>query len=94
MSESYYEIFMNQFVQTLAQLSAAALTTSVAVPLYNFYVRRKNNIYEEVNQEDLEEEDQDLEENNQENNEADHEANEADEEDNSSDNSSSEEDSL
>ena len=84
MPGSYYEIFMNQFVQTLAQLSAAALTTSVAVPLYNFYLRRKNNTYEEVQKED-----QNLDqEENQENQET--EENEADEEDNCSDNSSSE----
>ena len=63
MSGSYYEIFIKQFVQTLAQLSAAALTTSVAVPLYNFYIRR--NTYEKVNQkEDIEEDlEEDLEEN-------------------------------
>ena len=40
MSEDYYQIFMTQFIQTLAQLSAAVLTTSLAVPLYNFYVKR------------------------------------------------------
>ena len=52
----YYEIFMKQFVQTLAQLSAAALTTTLAVPLYNFYIKQRTYTYEEVNQEeDLEE---------------------------------------
>lgn len=41
MSENlYYEIFMKQFVQTLAQLTAAAVTTTLAVPLYNYYVKR------------------------------------------------------
>ena len=84
MPGSYYEIFMNQFVQTLAQLSAAALTTSVAVPLYNFYLRR-NSVYQNT-YEEVQKEDQNLDqEENQENQE-----NEADEEDNCSDNSSSE----
>jgi hypothetical protein len=90
MSGSYYEIFMKQFVQTLAQLTAAAVTTSVAVPLYNFYVRR-NNLYQntyEVNQEEDQEEDQ--ENDDQENDQENDQANEADEEDNSCDNSSSE----
>ena len=84
MPGSYYEIFMNQFVQTLAQLSAAALTTSVAVPLYNFYLRRNSvyqNTYEEVQKEDQNLDQEENEEN---------EENEADEEDNCSDNSSSE----
>lgn len=90
MPGSYYEIFMNQFVQTLAQLSAAALTTSVAVPLYNFYLRRNSvyqNTYEEVQKED-QNLDQEENQENQENEE--NEENEADEEDNCSDNSSSE----
>lgn len=58
MSDSqYYEIFMKQFIQTLAQLSAAALTTTLAVPLYNFYIKQRTYTYEEVNlEEDLEEE--------------------------------------
>jgi hypothetical protein len=79
MSGSYYEIFMKQFVQTLAQLSAAAVTTSVVVPLYNFYIRRNDvykNTYEKVNQEEEEEEEE----------EEDQEMNKED----SSDNSSSE----
>jgi hypothetical protein len=88
MSGSYYEIFIKQFVQTLAQLSAAALTTSVAVPLYNFYIRRNSNTYEEVNQEDLEEDlEDDLEVINQED---DHNTNKERTEEDSSDDSSSE----
>jgi hypothetical protein len=54
MSENlYYEIFMKQFVQTLAQLTAAALTTTLAVPLYNYYVKRSF-VYTQNVEEDFE----------------------------------------
>lgn len=33
----YYEIFMTQFVTTLAQLTAGILSASVAVPVYSYY---------------------------------------------------------
>lgn len=35
----YYEIFMTQFVTTLAQLTAGILSASVAVPVYSYYTR-------------------------------------------------------
>lgn len=37
----YYNIFMKNFVQTLAQLSAAVVTSTFAVPLYSYYSRRR-----------------------------------------------------
>lgn len=35
----YYDIFMKQFMQTLGQLGAAVLTSSLAVPVYSYYTR-------------------------------------------------------
>jgi hypothetical protein len=54
----YYDIFVKQFLQTLGQLSAGLLTSTLAIPVYSYYVRR-NNIqknkaeYENVDEEDL-----------------------------------------
>lgn len=54
----YYDIFVKQFLQTLGQLSAGLLTSTLAIPVYSYYVRR-NNIqknkaeYENVHEEDL-----------------------------------------
>ena len=33
----YYDIFMKQFMQTLGQLGAAVLTSTLAVPVYSYY---------------------------------------------------------
>ncbi len=38
----YYNLFMSQFIQTLAQLSAALVTSTLAVPAYSYYTRRFN----------------------------------------------------
>lgn len=46
---NYNEIFMTQFIQTLAQLSAGVLTAVFAVPVYSYYV--KGNLNDEYNQE-------------------------------------------
>jgi len=35
----YYDIFMKQFMQTLGQLGAAILTSTLAVPVYSYYTR-------------------------------------------------------
>jgi hypothetical protein len=35
----YYNIFMQQLVQTLAQLSASLLSAAFVVPLYSYYVK-------------------------------------------------------
>ena len=35
----YYNVFMKQFIQTLAQLSAAIVTSAVAVPVYSYYTK-------------------------------------------------------
>lgn len=35
----YYNLFMNQFIQTLAQLSAVLVTSTLAVPAYSYYTR-------------------------------------------------------
>lgn len=37
---NYNEIFMTQFIQTLAQLSAGVVTSIFAVPVYSYYVKR------------------------------------------------------
>ena len=38
----YYNLFISQFIQTLAQLSAALVTSTLAVPAYTYYTRRFN----------------------------------------------------
>ena len=38
-SQEYYQIFINQFIQTLAQLSAVIISGSLAVPVYSYYVK-------------------------------------------------------
>lgn len=48
----YYETFIVQFIQTLAQLSAGILTASVAVPMYSFYVRGNYNLFDPVTDQD------------------------------------------
>ena len=35
----YYDIFMKQFMQTLGQLGAAVVTSTLAVPVYSYYTR-------------------------------------------------------
>lgn len=48
----YYETFIVQFIQTLAQLSAGILTASVAVPMYSFYVHGNYNVFDPVTDQD------------------------------------------
>lgn len=38
----YYDVFFKQFLQTLGQLSAGLLTSTLAIPVYSYYVRRNN----------------------------------------------------
>jgi hypothetical protein len=49
---NYNEIFMTQFIQTLAQLSAGVVTAVFAVPVYSYYV--KGNLFREYNEYDEE----------------------------------------
>lgn len=55
----YYDIFVKQFLQTLGQLSAGLLTSTLAIPVYSYYVRRntvqKKNEPEESDDSDIEE---------------------------------------
>lgn len=39
----YSNLFIKQFIQTLAQLSAVIVSTTVAVPVYSYYVRFLSN---------------------------------------------------
>jgi len=39
-TDEYYNLFMKQFIQTLAQLSAVLVTSTLAVPAYTYYTRR------------------------------------------------------
>lgn len=41
---NYYEIFCNQFFSTLGQVSALAISSTIAIPLYNFYVRKNQTV--------------------------------------------------
>lgn len=45
---NYNEIFMTQFIQTLAQLSAGVITAVFAVPVYSYYV--KGNLFSVTNE--------------------------------------------
>ena len=45
---NYNEIFMTQFIQTLAQLSAGVVTAVFAVPVYSYYV--KGNLFFSTNE--------------------------------------------
>jgi hypothetical protein len=47
----YYNLFISQFIQTLAQLSAALVTSTLAVPAYTYYTRRFNVVSYEKNME-------------------------------------------
>jgi hypothetical protein len=42
--ENYSELFINQFIKTLAQLSAVLVSGSLAVPAYTFYMKRTNDL--------------------------------------------------
>jgi hypothetical protein len=49
---NYNEVFMTQFIQTLAQLSAGVVTAVFAVPVYSYYV--KGNLFSVTNEYDEE----------------------------------------
>lgn len=38
--DSYFETYLTQFFTTMGQLSAVVVSSTVAVPVYNFYVKR------------------------------------------------------
>jgi hypothetical protein len=42
---SYLDLYLTQLFSTLGHLSAAVVTSAVAVPMYNFYVLRVQNRY-------------------------------------------------
>lgn len=44
---NYNEIFMTQFIQTLAQLSAFLTSSLLAVPVYSYYVKGRLQEYNE-----------------------------------------------
>ena len=48
-NDDYYNLFMKQFIETLAQLSAVLVTSTLAVPAYTYYSRR-NLVKNENNQ--------------------------------------------
>jgi hypothetical protein len=82
----YYNLFMKQFVQTLAQLSAVLVSSTLAVPAYSYYMKgglfkskyTNDNNNEKEDLEEDEDEEEDLEEDVEENEED----NDGDEEDN------------
>lgn len=43
MSQNYSELFINQFIQTLAQLSAVIISGSLGIPVYNYYIKSYKN---------------------------------------------------
>jgi len=46
--QNYSELFINTFIQTLAQLSAVIVSGSLAVPVYNYYIYNRSNLKEDV----------------------------------------------
>jgi hypothetical protein len=51
----YFNLYMTQLFQTLGQLSAALLTTTLAVPVYSFYTsysRKTENTHYEIFEEE------------------------------------------
>lgn len=49
--QNYSELFINTFIQTLAQLSAVIVSGSLAVPVYNYYIYNRSNLKEDVTDE-------------------------------------------
>jgi hypothetical protein len=43
MCQNYSELFINQFIQTLAQLSAVIISGSLGIPVYNYYIKSYKN---------------------------------------------------
>jgi DNA-directed RNA polymerase subunit M/transcription elongation factor TFIIS len=50
--QNYSELFINTFIQTLAQLSAVIISGSLAVPVYNYYIKNNNIESDVVNKND------------------------------------------
>ena len=44
MCQNYSELFINQFIQTLAQLSAVIISGSLGIPVYNYYIKIINSL--------------------------------------------------
>lgn len=42
--QNYSELFINTFIQTLAQLSAVIVSGSLAVPVYNYYIYNRSSL--------------------------------------------------
>lgn len=40
MADALFDTYMTQLFTTLGQISAVVLSTTVVVPMYNFYTRR------------------------------------------------------
>ncbi len=70
---NYQELFIKQLVQTLAQITAGLVSSSIAIPLYSYYKTKfmtnsfeyedlEDEQDEDLEQEDLDEQDDDLEE--------------------------------
>lgn len=45
--QNYSELFINTFIQTLAQLSAVIVSGSLAVPVYNYYIYNRSSLKED-----------------------------------------------
>ena len=50
---SYSELFINHFIQTLAQLSAVIVSGSLGVPVYNYYLKSYKNSQINNNENDV-----------------------------------------
>jgi hypothetical protein len=57
---NYQELFMKQLVQTLAQIAAGLLSSSIAIPLYSYYKTKfMSNSFEDLDFDDDDEENDD-----------------------------------
>lgn len=45
--QNYSDLFINTFIQTLAQLSAVIVSGSLAVPVYNYYIYNRSSLKED-----------------------------------------------
>jgi hypothetical protein len=51
--QNYSELFINTFIQTVAQLSAVLVSGSLAVPVYNYYIKSNNIKNDIVNKDNI-----------------------------------------
>lgn len=57
---NYQELFMKQLVQTLAQIAAGLLSSSIAIPLYSYYKTKfMTNSFEDLDFDDNDDENDD-----------------------------------